>query len=63
VPRKKKTKGKKRYPKLTPRQKKLAGKYISEEFHTRKYKPKQSVAIGLSRARAATKKRKKRRVK
>jgi hypothetical protein len=51
--------------KLTKRQKKLASKYISEEMHVkkggkRKYPQKQAIAIGISRARKATKKRKNR---
>lgn len=41
-----------RYPKLRGRAKKLAPRYISEEFHTGKYKRKQAIAIGLNRARA-----------
>jgi hypothetical protein len=56
---------KRQYAKLTKRQRRLASKYISEEMKVkkrgrRKYKPKQAIAIGLSRARAATKKKAKR---
>ena len=46
---------KKRYRKLTRRESKLAGRYIAEEKHTRKYKPKQAVAIGISRAKRQAK--------
>lgn len=34
----------------------LASKYIAEEIETGKYPRQQAIAIGLSRARAATKK-------
>ena len=43
--------------KLTKKEKQLASKYIAEEFETRKYKPKQAIAIGISRARSAVKKK------
>jgi len=45
-----------KYPKLSPRVQKLASKYIAEEFETQKYKPKQAKAIGISRAKAYSKK-------
>ena len=41
---------KKKRRKLTPREQKLASKYIAQEFRTKKYKPKQSQAIGIARA-------------
>lgn len=52
--------------KLTKRQQKLASKYIGEEMRVKKggrkkYPRKQAIAIGISRARKATKKRKSRR--
>jgi hypothetical protein len=45
----KRKKAKKR-PKLNPRAKKLASKFIPQEARTRKYKRSQYVAIGISRA-------------
>ena len=42
--------------KLTSKEKKLASRYIAEEIETEKYPRKQAIAIGISRARAATKK-------
>jgi hypothetical protein len=42
---------KKRYPKLSPREKKLAAKYIPEEIRTGKYKMRQAVKVGIERAR------------
>ena len=42
--------------KLTAREKKLASRYIAEEIETGKYPRKQAIAIGISRARAGTKK-------
>lgn len=41
----------KKYPKLTTREKELAKKYVPEEVRTKKYERKTAVAIGLSRAR------------
>jgi hypothetical protein len=49
------TKGRKK-TKLVDKQQLLASKFIAEEFHTNKYPPKQAIAIGLSRTRAALKK-------
>lgn len=46
-----KTRKTKRYPKLSARAKKLAGKTVAEEMRTRKYPRRQAVAIGLARAR------------
>lgn len=40
--------------KLTGEQRKLAGQLISKEIRTGKYPHEQAVAIGISRARAAT---------
>ena len=48
-------KHKKKYPKLTPREKRLASKYIAEEVETGQYPCKQAIAIGISRAKAAAK--------
>ncbi len=53
---------KRKYKKLTKRQQNLASKYIAEERKVKKggrkkYKTKQAVAIGISRARAATKRK------
>lgn len=45
---------KRKYPKLRGKTLKMASKFISEEVKTRKYSRKQAVAIGISRARAAT---------
>ena len=42
--------------KLTSKERKLASRYIAEEIETEKYPRKQAIAIGISRARAATKK-------
>jgi hypothetical protein len=47
---------KKKYKKLTPREKKLASKYIPEEIKTKQYPRKQAIAIGISRAVAKAKK-------
>lgn len=46
---------KKSRKKLSKKGRELASKYIAEEFATRKYKPKQSIAIGISRARERVK--------
>ena len=46
----------KKYPKLTPRERKLADKYIPEEIETGKYTLAQARAIGISRARTQAKK-------
>jgi hypothetical protein len=51
-----------KYKKLTRKQRKLASKFISEEVKVkksgkRKYPRKQAIAIGISRARSATKKK------
>jgi len=48
-----------RQRKLTKREQKLASKYIAEEVSTRKYKKKQAVAIGISRAKRKLGKRRK----
>lgn len=53
---------KRKYKKLTKKQQKLASKYIGEERRVKKdgkkkYKTKQAIAIGISRARAATKRK------
>ena len=42
--------------KLTTKEKRLASRYIAEEIETGKYPRKQAIAIGISRARAGTKK-------
>lgn len=42
--------------KLRGKTKTLASKYIAEEMKTKQYPRKQAIAIGISRARAATKK-------
>jgi hypothetical protein len=42
--------------KLTAEERKLASRYIAEEIETGKYPHKQAIAIGISRARAGTKK-------
>jgi len=42
--------------KLTGRERDLASRYIAEEIETGKYPRKQALAIGISRARAASKK-------
>jgi hypothetical protein len=42
--------------KLSGKSRKIASKYIAEEIKTKKYPLKQAIAIGISRARAATKK-------
>lgn len=42
---------KKKTPKLTKKEQKLASKYIAQEFHTKKYESKQAIAIGINRAR------------
>lgn len=49
-------KRKKKYPKLSPREKELASKFIAEEITTGQYPRKQAIAIGISRATAASKK-------
>lgn len=41
----------KKRPRMTPRARELAPKFIAEEHRTKKYPMKQAVAIGLSRAR------------
>ncbi len=46
---------KKSRKKLTRKGQRLASKYIAEEFETKKYKPKQAIAIGISRARTKLK--------
>jgi hypothetical protein len=46
----------KRKTKLQGKTKTLASKYIAEEMRTRKYPRKQAIAIGISRAKATTKK-------
>jgi hypothetical protein len=49
----------KKYRKLTPKEKKLSSKYISEEIETKQYPRKQAIAIGISRAKAKAKAEKK----
>jgi hypothetical protein len=39
------------FPALTPAQRACASKFIAEEMHTHKYKRRQAIAIGMSRAR------------
>jgi len=51
-----KNKSKRNPPKLTGRARVLASKYIAEEVVTSKYPRRQAIAIGISRARAASKK-------
>jgi hypothetical protein len=46
----------KKYPRLSGRVRELASKYIAEEFRTGQYKRSQAMAIGISRARAETRK-------
>lgn len=54
---------KKKYPRLTKRERQLASRYIAEERRekkpgrkkTRKYGAKQAIAIGISRARRKAK--------
>jgi hypothetical protein len=46
---------KKKYPKLSPRERELASKYIAEEVRTGQYSQVQAEAIGISRARRASK--------
>jgi hypothetical protein len=41
--------------KLTPREQKLASKYIAEEFRTGKYGDAQAKAIGIARAKRQAK--------
>ena len=48
---------KKKYKKLTPREKKLASRFVPQEFHAG-YRGTQAVAIGISRARAQAEKEK-----
>ena len=43
-------------PKLQNRTKELASEYIAEEMKTRQYPRKQAIAIGISRAKAKSKK-------
>lgn len=43
-------------PKLQGRTKELASEYIAEEMRTRQYPRKQAIAIGISRAKAESKK-------
>jgi hypothetical protein len=50
-------KRKKKYPKLTPEEKRLATRFIPEEIATGQYPQKQAVAIGINRAKAAAKER------
>jgi len=53
--RKRKSSGKRRYEKLTPRQKKLAQKFIRQTMRERNgYSEKQAIAIGLAKARRAS---------
>ena len=47
---------KRKYPKLSPKEKGLASKYIAEEMDTGQYPRKQAIAIGINRARASAKK-------
>ena len=49
-------KSKKKYTKLTAREKRLASKCIAEEIETGQYPRRQAIAIGISRARTAAKK-------
>ena len=53
---------KKKRKKLTNEERRLASRFIPEEIRTKQYPRKQAIAIGLSRARAATKKSKHRRM-
>lgn len=46
---------KKKFKKLTTREKKLASRYVPQEFHAG-YEGRQAVAIGLSRAREQARK-------
>jgi len=46
----------KKLSKLTGRTRDLASKFIAEEVKTLRYPRKQAIAIGISRARAATRK-------
>jgi hypothetical protein len=46
---------KKKYPKLSPREKELASGFIAEEIEAGQYPQEQAVAIGISRARRAGK--------
>lgn len=53
---------KRKYPKLTRRERELASRYVREERRekkpgkkTRKYKPKQAIAIGIARAKRQAK--------
>lgn len=50
--------GKKIRTKLAGKVRELASKYIAEEIETGKYPRKQAIAIGISRAKAASKKTK-----
>jgi hypothetical protein len=52
----------KKRKKLTHEEKKLASRYISEEIKTKKYPPKQAIAIGISRARAKRRKNRRRKM-
>lgn len=51
-----KNKSERNPPKLTGSTRALASKYIAEEVATGKYPRRQAIAIGISRARAASKK-------
>jgi hypothetical protein len=46
---------KRKYPKLRGKTRELASEYIAEEVRTRKYPRVQAIAVGLSRARTASK--------
>jgi hypothetical protein len=46
---------KRRYPKLTKKEREKASRFIREEMHTGKYPREQAIAIGLSRARQKAK--------
>jgi len=47
---------KRRYPKLTKKEREEASRFVAEEMRTGKYPREQAVAVGLSRARQKTKK-------
>jgi hypothetical protein len=47
---------KKKRKKLTREEKRLAARFIGEEIKTKEYPRKQAIAIGISRARSAAKK-------
>lgn len=60
-PRKKTRKTSAKQPKLQGTTRSLASQYIAEEMRTQKYPRKQAIAIGISRARAKTKKERQKR--